>query len=134
MYGKILSSPLKPVKICGKSSTSAVWQGFEFTFVLIIFTKLFPIRSVFRDFEKGWRSMSATMFGRRRKFQLLDGQNNVRNYTLVAKYFYQHFQIFSIFIDNASLPTRSYQVFKICKRYNKEREKTHMHHSMEKEN
>ena len=43
MYGKILYSPLKPATICGKSSISSVWQGFEFTFLLIIFAKLFPI-------------------------------------------------------------------------------------------
>ena len=43
MHGKILSLPLKPVKTHGKSSVSAVWQGFEFTFVLVIFAKLFPI-------------------------------------------------------------------------------------------
>ena len=43
MYGKILSLPLKPVTTCGKSSISAVCQGFEFNFVLIIFAKLFPI-------------------------------------------------------------------------------------------
>ena len=27
------------------------------------------------------------------------GLNNVRNYKFLAKYFYQYFQIFSIFID-----------------------------------
>ena len=43
MYGKILSLPLRPVTTCGKIFISAVWQGFEFTFVLIIFAKLFPI-------------------------------------------------------------------------------------------
>ena len=44
MYGKILSLLLKPVTTNdGKSSISAVWQGFEFTFVLIIIAKLFPI-------------------------------------------------------------------------------------------
>ena len=35
--------PLKPVTTGGKSSISAVWQSFEFTFVLLIFAKLFPI-------------------------------------------------------------------------------------------
>ena len=43
MYGKILSSPLKPVTTCGESSISAVWQGFEFTFLWIVFRKLFSI-------------------------------------------------------------------------------------------
>ena len=42
MYGKILSWPLKLVTSSGKSPISAVRQGFEFTFVLIIFAKLFP--------------------------------------------------------------------------------------------
>ena len=43
MYGKSMSSSLKPVATCQKRFISAVWQGFEFTFVLIIFAKLFPI-------------------------------------------------------------------------------------------
>ena len=34
MFGKILSSPLKPVT-CEKSSISDVFQGFEFAFVAI---------------------------------------------------------------------------------------------------
>ena len=59
-----------------------------------------------RDFEKGWRSMSATMFGRRK------GQNNVRNYKFLAKYLYQHFKLFSIFIYNESSPMKSNQFFK----------------------
>ena len=34
------------------------------------------------------------------RFQMvLIGRNNVRNYKFLAKYFYQYFQIFSIFID-----------------------------------
>ena len=76
-----------------------------------------------RDFEKGWYSMSTTTVGRQRKFYVSDGlkkgQNNVRNYKFLAKYF----QIFSIFIYNESLPMKSYQFFKICKRFDKEREK-----------
>ena len=36
------------------------------------------------------------------------GQNNVRSYMFLAKYFYQYFQIFSIFIYNESLPMKSY--------------------------
>ena len=51
----------------------------------------------------------------------------------MAKYFYQHFQFFSVFIYNEILPTKSYQFFKICKRFDKEREKTLMHQSMRKE-
>ena len=41
----------------------------------------------------------------------------------MANYFYQHFQIFSIYIYNENLPMKSYQFFKICKRFDKEREK-----------
>ena len=33
MFGKILSSPLKPVSTCGKSFISDVLQDSEFTFV-----------------------------------------------------------------------------------------------------
>ena len=51
-------------------------------------------------------------------------QNNVRNYMFLAQYFYQHSQIFSIFIYHGSMPMKSYQFFKICKRFDKEREKT----------
>ena len=51
-------------------------------------------------------------------------QNNVRNYMFLAQYFYQHSQIFSIFICHGSMPMKSYQFFKICKRFDKEREKT----------
>ena len=41
----------------------------------------------------------------------------------LAKYFYQYFQIFSMFIYNESLPMRSYQFFKISKCFDKEIEK-----------
>ena len=51
----------------------------------------------------------------------------------MAKYFYQRFQIFSSFICNESLPMKSYQFFKICKRFDKEREKILMQQSMRKE-
>ena len=59
--------------------------------------------------------------------------NNVRNHKFLVKHFYHHFQIFSIFIYNESLPMKSYQFFKICKRFDKEREKTLMQQSMRKE-
>ena len=56
------------------------------------------------------------------RFQMVyKGQNNVRNYKFLAKYFCQYFQIFSIFIYNESLQMKSYQFFKICKRFDKER-------------
>ena len=35
MLGMILSSPLKTVTICGKSSILDIWQGFEFALVAI---------------------------------------------------------------------------------------------------
>ena len=59
--------------------------------------------------------------------------NNVRNHKFLVKHFYHHCQIFSIFIYNESLPMKSYQFFKICKRFDKEREKTLMQQSMRKE-
>ena len=37
MFGKILSSPLKPVTTCGKSYISDVWHSFEFVFVTITY-------------------------------------------------------------------------------------------------
>ena len=76
--------------------------------------------------------MSVTMVGQRRKFQV-KYQNNVTNYKFLAKYFYQHFQIFSIFIYNESLPMKSYQLFKICKHFDQEREITLTQHSTRKE-
>ena len=42
-YNFCLCSSLKPVTTSGKRSISTVWQGFEFSFALIIFGKLFPI-------------------------------------------------------------------------------------------
>ena len=51
----------------------------------------------------------------------------------LAKYFYQHFQIFSIFICNESLPMKYYQFFKTCQRFGKEIEKTLIQQSMRKE-
>ena len=53
----------------------------------------------------------------------LERPKNIRNYKFLAKYFFQYFQIFSIFISNESLPMKSYQFFKIYKRFDKEREK-----------
>ena len=41
--------------------------------------------------------------------------------------------MFSIFIYNESLPIKSYQFFKICKRFDKEKEKTLTQQSMRKE-
>ena len=43
-------------------------------------------------------------------------------------------KIFSIFIYNESLPMKSYQFFKICKRFDQEREKTLMQQLMRKKN
>ena len=51
----------------------------------------------------------------------------------MGNYFYQHFQIFSIFICNESLPMKSYQFFKIYEGFDKEREKTLMQQLMRKE-
>ena len=68
------------------------------------------------------------------RFQMVrKGQNNLRNYKFLAKYFYQHFQIFFIFIYIKSLSMKYYQFFKICKRFDKEREETLTQRSMGKE-
>ena len=80
--------------------------------------------------------MSVTMVGGRRKSQVSDGPkrpNNIRNYKFLEKYFYQHFQICSIFIYNESLPMKSYQFFKIWKHFDKCREKTLMQQPMREE-
>ena len=61
-------------------------------------------------------------------------QNNVTDYQFYIKYFNQHFQIFSIFIYNERLPMKSYQFFKIYKRFDKERNKTLMQQSIEMKN
>ena len=86
-------------------------------------------RGVSRNFEKGWHSMSATMVGRRKTFSVSEGLKRPK----YPNYFYRLFQIFSIFRYNESLPMKSYHFFKICKRFDKEREKTLMQQSMRKE-
>ena len=86
-------------------------------------------RGVSRNFEKRWHSMSATMVGRRKTFSVSEGLKRPK----YPNYFYQLFQIFSIFRYNESLPMKSYHFFKICKRFDKEREKTLMQQSMRKE-
>ena len=78
--------------------------------------------------------MLATMVEENVMFQMVQkGLNNVRNYKFLGKYFYQHFQIFSIFIYNEILPIKSYQFFKIYKRFDEGREKTLTQQSMRKE-
>ena len=43
------------------------------------------------------------------RFQMVwKGLNNARNYTFLVRYFYQYFQIFSIFIYNERLTTKSF--------------------------
>ena len=51
----------------------------------------------------------------------------------MAIYFYQYFQIFSIFMCNRSLPTKSFQFFKSYKPFGKKREKTLIQQSTRKE-
>ena len=80
--------------------------------------------------------MSATMVGRRRKYWVSDGlkrSKNIRNYKFWAKYFYQHFQIFSIIIYNESLAMKSYQFLKICNALIRKEKKTLTQESMRKE-
>ena len=58
------------------------------------------------------------------RFQMVwKDQNNLTNYNFLAKYFHQHFQILSILICHENLSMKSYQFFKICKCFDKEREK-----------
>ena len=69
------------------------------------------------------------------RFQMIyKGQNNVTNYKFFAKYLYHHFQIFSIFKYNESLPMKFYQIFKMCKCFDKEREKSLCNSQSEKKN
>ena len=46
------------------------------------------------------------------------------------KYFCQYFQVFSIFTYNKSLTMKSYQLFRLCKRFYKEKEKALIQQSM----
>ena len=58
--------------------------------------------------------MSFTMVGRQRKFYVSDGlkmQRNVREYKFLVKYFYQYFQIVSIFIYNESPADKILPIF-----------------------
>ena len=102
-----------------------MWQK-QLVEEFVLLDTYYKYRGGSRDFEKGWHSMSATIVGWRRHFRFLmvwKGQNKVRNYKFLAKYFYQYFEILPIFIHNESLPMKSYQFFKTCKRIDKEREK-----------
>ena len=51
----------------------------------------------------------------------------------IFKFSKKHLQIFSIFIYKENLPTKSYQFSKICKHFDKEREKILMQQSTKKE-
>ena len=78
--------------------------------------------------------MLATMIGRQRKFYVSDGlkkPKECQKLKLLAKHFFQYFQIFFIFIYNESLLIKSDQFFKIYKRFFKEREKTVIQQSMQ---
>ena len=58
--------------------------------------------------------MSFTMVGRQRKFYVSDGlkmQRNVREHKFLVKYFYQYFQIVSIFIYNESPADKILSIF-----------------------
>ena len=83
---------------------------------------------------RGGSALSATMVGRRRKF--FRWSKNVKitleTISFLVKYFFQYFQIFSIFIYNESLPMKSCQFFKIYKRFYKEREIILIQQSMRK--
>ena len=64
------------------------------------------------------------------RFQMVQkGQNNVRLIKVFTKYFYQYFQIFSIFPYNKSLMKKCHS-FRFKKRFYKEREKPFVQQSM----
>ena len=68
------------------------------------------------------------------RFQMVwQGLSNVRNYKFLVKYLFQYIQNFSIFIYNESLPMKSYQFFKIYKRFYKKKKKKRIQQSIRKE-
>ena len=68
------------------------------------------------------------------RFQVVERvENDVKNCKFLAKYFFQYFQIFSIFLYNESWLMKFYQFFKINKRFYKKREKTLIQQTMRKE-
>ena len=67
------------------------------------------------------------------RFQVVERvENDVKNCKFLAKYFFQYFQIFSIFLYNESWLMKFYQFFKINKRFYKKREKTLIQQTMRK--
>ena len=73
--------------------------------------RFFQNRGGSRNFEKGGTLCRPPWLVDEENFSfqmVYKGQNNVRNYKFLAKYFYQYFQIFSIVIYNESLPMKSY--------------------------
>ena len=61
------------------------------------------------------------------------GQNNVRNYKFLAKYFHQYFQIFSNFYMQWKLADEILSIFQNLQTNGKEREKTFIQQLMRKE-
>ena len=97
------------------------------------------LRGRSRDFEKegalyvghhGWpiKKILGFRWSKKAKITL----NNKLN--LLAKHFFQFFQIFSIFTYNESLPMKFYQFFKIYKRCYKKREKQSYSSQWERKN
>ena len=76
----------------------------------------------------GWLTKKILGFGSSQKTKI-----TLENISFWQKYFYQRFQIFSIYIYSDNLPIKSYRFFKICKRLDKEREKALVQQSMRKE-
>ena len=82
-----------------------------------------------RDFERLALYVDHHGHHRGRKFQFLDGlkcQNGIRNYKFLTKYFYQYFQILSIFTYNKNFMMKFYQL-RFYKCFYKEREKKNTH-------
>ena len=103
----------------------------SFVFVQIIWTT--PSRGGSRDFEKGWRSISATMATKK----ILGFRwSKKANITLKTIGFWQSilsaFSIFLHFYIKWKLANEISSICKICKRFDKESEKTLMQQSKRK--
>ena len=77
-----------------------------------------------RDFEKGRGLCRPPWLADEKNFGFqMSKKTKTTLEKFLAKYLFQYFQIFSISIYNESLPIKSDQFFKICKRFYKKREK-----------
>ena len=75
MFGKILTSPLKPVATRGKSSISDDWQGFEFAFVAINYFRK-TVGYLFANFSTKFLKYS-TIYQYIKQYSIVHGQIHV---------------------------------------------------------